>query len=78
MDAYLNNKQLKAKKMERKFVGYVISGESVTMRAAREAGLIKGEPKESTQEELDEAVRTMKDIEETVKKAREDEERSNS
>jgi hypothetical protein len=78
MDAYLNKKQLKAKKMERKFVGHVISGGPVTMRAAREAGLIKGEPKETAQEELDEAVKTMKDIEETVKRVKEDEERSNS
>jgi len=78
MDAYLNKKQLKAKKMERKFVGHVISGGPVTMERAREAGLIKGEPKETAQEELDEAVRTMKDIEETVKRVKEDEERSNS
>lgn len=74
----LYQKQLKAKKMERPFVGKVISGGPVTMESAREAGLIKGEPKESTQEELDEAVKTMKDIEETVKRVKEDEERSNS
>lgn len=66
------NKQQKAKKMERKFVGHVISGGPVTMEKAREAGLIKGEPKESTQEELDEAVKTMKGIEEAVKKVKED------
>jgi len=74
----LHKKQLKAKKMERKFVGHVISGGPVTMEKAREAGLIKGEPKETAQEELDEAVKTMKDIEETVKRVKEDEERSNS
>jgi hypothetical protein len=67
----LHKKQLKANKMERPFVGKIISGDPVTMRAAREAGLIKGEPKESTQEELDKAVKTMKDIEEAVEKARE-------
>lgn len=59
--------------MERKFVGHVISGGPVTMEKAREAGLIKGEPKESTQEELDEAVRTMEGIEKAVKRAKEDE-----
>lgn len=69
----LYQKQLKAKKMERKFVGHVISGGPVTMEKAREAGLIKGEPKESTQEELDEAVRTMEGIEKAVKRAKEDE-----
>lgn len=68
----LYKKQLKAKKMERKFVGHVISGEAVTMQKAREAGLIKGEPKETTQEELDEAVKTIEGIEEAVKKAREE------
>ena len=74
----LYQKQQKAKKMERKFVGHVINGGPVTMESARKAGLIKGEPKETAQEELDEAVKTMKDIEETVKRVKEDEERSNS
>lgn len=71
------NKQQKAKKMERKFVGKVVSGGPVTMREAREAGLIKGEPKEATPEEHAEAIKAMEDNEKAVKKAREDEKNSN-
>ncbi|NMC59215.1 MAG: hypothetical protein GYA51_07525 [Candidatus Methanofastidiosa archaeon] len=46
------------------------------MKEAREAGLIKGEPKEATPEEHAEAIKTMEEIEETVKKVRENEEKN--
>lgn len=68
------NKQQKQNKMnKRPFQGHVVSGGPVTMKEAREAGLIKGEPKEATPEEHEEAIKTAEMIEDTVEKVRKDE-----
>lgn len=69
-------KQQKVKHMNRQFKGHVVSGGPVTMKEAREAGLIKGEPKEATPEEHAEAIRTMEEIEETVKRMRDDKQKN--